>query len=151
MLIEASIWHTNGFPCGQFHSDSLHYVGFHNALRFTSKTLLVIVKYQSSHFVYLNMHTIINLWKFELNWSSKLWDNNERKKHPFHTKLCAFRCLISRPQNLILSLEINSWKISSFTKTTLLQREPFSHNVLYYQQLSITRYIVSFYAKNYFE
>ena len=26
-----------------------------------------------------------------------------------------------------------------------------SHNVLYYQQLSITRYQVSFYANNYFE
>ena len=25
-----------------------------------------------------------------------------KEKHPCHTKLCAFRCLISRPQNLIL-------------------------------------------------
>ena len=49
-----------------------------------------------------HMHTITNLWKFELNWSSKLRDNNGRKKHPYHTKLCAFRCLISGPQNLIL-------------------------------------------------
>ena len=35
-----------------------------------------------------------------LNWLSKLRDINERKKHPCHTKLCAFRCLISRPQIL---------------------------------------------------
>ena len=49
------------------------------------------------------MHKITNLWKFELNWSSKLRDNNERKKkHPCHTKLCAFRWLISRPQFLNL-------------------------------------------------
>jgi hypothetical protein len=41
-------------------------------------------------------------------------------------KLCAFRCLISGPQ--ILNFEVsksNSWKITSFTKTTPLQREPF--------------------------
>ena len=51
-----------------------------------------------------HMHKITNLWKFELNWSSKLRDNNEEKKknHPCHTKLGAFRCLISRPRNLIL-------------------------------------------------
>ena len=36
-----------------------------------------------------HMHTITNLWKFELNRSSKLRDNNERNKHPCHTKLCA--------------------------------------------------------------
>ena len=49
-----------------------------------------------------HMHKITNLWKFELNRSSKLRDNNERKKHPCHTKLCAFRWLISRPQVLNL-------------------------------------------------
>ena len=47
-----------------------------------------------------HMHKITNLWKFELNRSSKLRDNNERRKHPCHTKLCAFRYLISRPQVL---------------------------------------------------
>ena len=49
-----------------------------------------------------HMHKITNLWKFELNRSSKLRDNNERRKHPCHTKLCAFRWLISRPQVLNL-------------------------------------------------
>ena len=49
-----------------------------------------------------HMHKITNLWKFELNRSSNLRDNNERKKHPCHTKLCAFRWLISRPQVLNL-------------------------------------------------
>ena len=62
---------------------------------------MVIVKDQSSHLVYLDKTT--NLWKFELNWSSELRDNNDRKNNPCHTKMCAFRCLISRPQNLILS------------------------------------------------
>ena len=44
------------------------------------------------------MHKILNLWKFELNWSSKFRDINERK----NTELCAFRCLISRSQILNL-------------------------------------------------
>ena len=91
------------------------------------RTLLVTVKDQSYHFVYLNiMHKITNLYKFELNRSSKLRDNNERKKHPCHTKLCAFRCLISRPQVLNLrSQKSNSWKVTSFSKTRSLQRELF--------------------------
>ena len=33
---------------------------------------------KSSHMVYLNMHKIPNLWKFELNLLSKLGDNNGR-------------------------------------------------------------------------
>ena len=45
----------------------------------------------------------------------------------------------------------NSRKISSFSKTMSLQREPFFHNVLYHQLLPITRYQVRFYANNYFE
>ena len=48
------------------------------------------------------MHKIKNMWKFELNRSSNLRDNNERQKHPCHTKLCEFRWLISRPQVLNL-------------------------------------------------
>ena len=49
-----------------------------------------------------HMHKITNLWTFELNLSSKWQDMNETKKHPFHPKLCAFRCLISWPQVLNL-------------------------------------------------
>ena len=52
-----------------------------------------------------HMHRITNLWKFELSRSSNLRDNNERKKHSCHTKLCAFRWLISRPQ----VLNLRSW------------------------------------------
>ena len=49
---------------------------------------LVIVKDQSSHLMYLNIFTKwVNLWKFELNWSSKLRDNNERKTTLF-TRSC---------------------------------------------------------------
>ena len=72
------------------------------------------------------MLKITNLWKFELSRSLKLRDNNERKKHPCHTKLCTFRCLISRPQ--ILNLKSRNHihgKLLVFLKTTSLQREPF--------------------------
>ena len=47
------------------------------------------------------MHKITILWKLKLNWSSKLRDNNGRKTPLSHTKLFAFRCLISGTQNLI--------------------------------------------------
>ena len=40
-----------------------------------------------------HIQKITNLCKFELNWSSELRDNYERKKHPCHTKLCAFICM----------------------------------------------------------
>ena len=39
------------------------------------------------------IYEITNLWKFELNCSSKII-MGERKIQPCHTKLCAFRCLI---------------------------------------------------------
>ena len=56
-------------------------------------------------------------------------------------KLCAFRCLISRTQSQNLrslnQIQIFSWKITSFSKTTLITSEgAVTHNVLYYQQLS---------------
>ena len=55
-------------------------------------------------------------------------------------KLCAFRCLISRPQ--ILKFEIKFVKNYFFLK---------NYNVLYYQPLPITRNQERFYDNNYFE
>ena len=94
-----------------------------------------------------------NLWKFELNRSSKLRDNNKRKKHPCQTKLCAFRCLILRPK--ILNLRSRNQilgKLLLSSKTTWLRRELFlTMFYIYYQPLHITRYQERFYANNYFE
>ena len=45
----------------------------------------------------------------------------------------------------------NSWKITSFLKNYVTSEGAISHNVLYYQQLPITRYKVRFYANNYLE
>ena len=66
-------------------------------------------------------------------------------------KLSAFRCLISRPQNLIL----RSWNQIRgkyfFFENYNTSEGAVSHNVLYYQSIPITRYQVRFYANNYFE
>ena len=43
------------------------------------------------------------------------------------------------------------WARSIFLKNYVTLEEAFSHNVLHYQQLSITCYQVSFYANNYSE
>ena len=83
-----------------------------------------------------HMHTITNLWKFKLNRSLKLRDNNERKKHPCHTKLCAFRWLISRPQvlnlryrnqirrKLLLSRKLNYFRGSCVSQCFILSTSP---------------------------
>ena len=89
-----------------------------------------------SHAVSQHMHKITNLWKFELDWSSELQDNYERKKHPWHTKLCAFRCLISRPQvlnlrsrnqirgKLLLSRKLCHFRGSRFSQCFKLSTSP---------------------------
>ena len=69
------------------------------------------------------MHKITNLWKFELNRSSKLQENNGRK-NILVAHLCVSRCLkkTSGPPEVFLILE---WEINSSSTPTLLQREPF--------------------------
>ena len=72
------------------------------------------------------------------------------------TQLCAFRCLILRPQ--ILKLEVsksNSWKINFFLENYVTS-EGAVLTMFYtnYQPLPIIRYQVrfyGFYAANYFE
>ena len=102
-----------------------------------------------------HMHKITNLWKFELNRSSNfnLRDNKERKKHPCHTKLCAFRCLISRPQiiNLRSRNQIHENYFFLQNYVCYFRRSRFSQCFIGYQPLPITRYQVRFYANNYFE
>ena len=70
-------------------------------------------------------------------------------------KLCVFRCLISKPQNQIMwsrnLIQILFVQNYFFLKNHITSEGAVSHNVLYYQQLSIARYQVSFYANNHFE
>ncbi len=82
-----------------------------------------------------HMHKITNLWKFELNWSSELRNNNGTK-NTLVTRSCVlsdawFRDLtrevrdLTREVEVSRSIQILYWEITSFSKTTLLQREPF--------------------------
>ena len=92
----------------------------------------------------------MRMWTFELDWSSELRDNYERK-HPCHTKLCAFRCLISRPQilnlrsrnqvrgKLLLSRKLRHFRGSRFSQCFILSTSPQPSDQ------------VRFYADNYFE
>ena len=107
----------------------------------TGHLVLVIVKDQSSHLVYLYMHKITNLWKFYFNWSSKLPDNNERS------------CVHSDAwfQDFKLwywGLKIKFVENYLFLKNSVTSEGVVSHNVLFYQQLVINRYRVRFYANN---
>ena len=77
------------------------------------------------------------------------------EKTPLSREVLCFQMLdfeTSRPQNQNLrsGSEICG-KMSSFSKNYVNTEGAISPNVLYYQQLSITRYQVSFYAKNQFE
>ena len=94
-----------------------------------------------------HMHKITNLWKFELNWSSKLQENNEEKTPLLHKFVC-----FQMPNQTSGLKSIIIWvRNYLFLKNYVTSEGAVSHNVLYYQQLSIARYQVSFYANNYFE
>ena len=94
--------------------------------------------------VYLNiyMHKITNMWKFELNRLLKLRENNERN-NPCHTKLCAIRWLIFKPQILNLKSRnqvrgklLLSWKPRHFWGSRFSQ--------CFLLSTSLTRYQVGF-------
>ena len=92
------------------------------------------------------VHKITNLWKFGLNWSSKLHENDERKTpllHNFvyfqmHNKRLQLRSFIIWVRNYL------------FLKNYVNSGRTVCHNALYYQQLSMACYQVSFNANNYF-
>ena len=97
------------------------------------------------------MPQIINLAKFELNWPSSCEIIMEEKTPLSHKVVCFkvldFETSCVRSQN----------QLKYFTENLLLSQKlcsskgAVSHNVSYYQQLSIARYQERFYANNYFE
>ena len=98
------------------------------------------------------MHKITNLWKFELYWSSKLRDYNEQKKNTLSHEVVCFQMITSETSNSKSEVsKSNSWKMTSFSKTIILQRKLFL--TMFYtinsSPLLVTNYI--FYANNYFE
>ena len=92
------------------------------------------------------MHKRTNLWKFELNRTSKLRDNNERKRSCVRLDGW-FRDL----EFYIWCLEIKFVENYFFLENYGTSEEAVSHNVLYYQPLPISRHQERFYANNYFE
>ena len=72
----------------------------------------------------INMHKQKNMWKFELNWSSKFRDIiMKENKIIIFTRRCVLDFETSKSNSDVS--KSNSWKITSFTKNTLIQREPF--------------------------
>ena len=134
---------------------SKFYRGCFKAKRYCLKAVDTIGNCQRLAFtvgVSQHMHKITNLYKYQINRSSHLEDNNERKKHPCHTKLCAFRWLISKPQVLNLrSRNQIRGKLLLSRKLYGTSEGAVSHNVLYHQPLPINRHQERFYANNYFE
>ena len=115
-------------------------------------TPLVIVKDQSSHLVYLNMHLTRQTCENLNSIGRQIARDCNGSKNTFVEQVVCFQMLefetSAKVSNSILIFE---WGITFFSDTTFFQREPFLHNVLYYQQLSINQYQVSFYADNNFE
>ena len=93
------------------------------------------------------MHKMTNLSKFELNWSSKLRDNNE-KKNILVKQSCA---LSADAWFRDLKFYIGAAESYFFLEYYVTSEVAASHNVLYYQPLPFTLYQVMFYANNYSE
>ena len=100
-----------------------------NLLTWRHRTLLVSVKDQSSHLVYLNRVRIKQQTCEHLSsigsQSCEITMNEKNTLALSHEGVC-FQMLDFVTSNSKLEVsKSNSWKISSFSKTTLLQREPF--------------------------
>ena len=92
---------------------------------------------RSSHLVCPNLckQKITNLWKFCPNWSLKLQENNEKKNNRC-IDLCAFRCLIEASGLKSFTIRVGNYHS---LRTSVTSEGAVSHNILYYQQLSIAR------------
>ena len=111
--------------------------------------MVIIVKDQSSHLlVYLNMHKIIKGFvKFWAQFGHRSCEIIMKDKTPWSHKVVCFQMLDFVTSNSKTEVS-NSWKITSFPKTTSLQRKAVSHRVLYYQPSPFTHDKVRFYANN---
>ena len=71
-----------------------------------------------------------------------------KEKTPLLHKFVCFQMPNKRLQLKSFNIWVRNYL---FLKNYVTSEGAVSHNVLYYQQLSIARYQVSFYANNYFE
>ena len=86
-------------------------------------------------------HKITSLWKFGLNLSSKLRENDERKNTPVGRT-----CVLSDRNKILLARKSFNILVRYYIilKNYVTLEGAVSHNVVYYQQLSNARYQVSF-------
>ena len=89
---------------------------------------------------------ITHVCKFELNRSSKLRDNNERK-----ITLVTRSCVLSDASFRDLKIQFKLVENYFFLENYVTSEGAVSHNVLYHQPLPITCHQERFYANNYFE
>ena len=91
-----------------------------SALKALLYTLGDFVKDQCCHLVQPNKCIIIiNVDILTPSWSSKLQENNEQKN-----TLVALICVLSDAIITFIKFIIFEWELASFSKTTLIQREP---------------------------
>ena len=94
-----------------------------------------------------HMHKITNLWKFD-SIGHRSCKRIMKEKTPLLHKFVCFQMLIKASGLKSFIIWVRNYL---FLKNYVTSEGAVSHNVLYYQQLSIARYQVSFYANNYFE
>ena len=87
------------------------------------------------------MHKIANLWKFELNIGRRSCEIITEEKTPLSHEVVCFHIMLDfGPQMLFSGLEIKFKYLiesCSFLENYVTSEGAASHNVLYYQQLSI--------------
>ena len=96
---------------------------FYPRCNLTSVWILYFGRYVFATASLSDMNKTTNLWKFELNIGRRSCEIGvQEEKKPCHTKLFAFRLVFGTSlSNAEVSIS-NSWKITSFSKTTLFQR-----------------------------
>ena len=87
-----------------------------------------------------HLYKITNLWKFELSWSSKLRENNGKKKNLVAQVLCFQMLAFETQLRYRIQIKYFSEKLLFLKNYVTNSEGAVSHNVLYYQQLSIARY-----------
>ena len=134
-----------GFSC----SAGIHGLWIVYQWQLKARTLLVIVKDQSSHLVYLNIWMKKNR-KFGPHWSSKLWENTWRKKHPH---LSSYVLSDAMNLRLLIQLKLFEWDIVLLSQKFRYFRGSLFSSCFFYTINSslLLVYQVSSYATNSFE
>ena len=124
--------------------------GFPLSLSSALKTLDIIDKCQRPHFslcVTQHMHKITNVWKFELDWLSKLRDNYERK-YTLVTRSCVLSdglwqlSIVSTVFKL--QFHCKGWMLTPIC--FFLMKKLVTHEVIFYPLGKLFRVLLSVYS-----